>query len=221
MIKHIQRHAARYIIALLGIALIWLVFAARYSNLALTPIDQATPPHLQSPSSGNTTCKTLNCWAGIVPGSTTIVEAKVLLEAQYGKENVTIGNNSIEWKTDDGRGGWIDVTDQGLVREVSVGFAKDQLTVAQLIAQMGEPSFVWVTRAISSKVKCAGALLTFPNVGINAGFYPEADFVGVRSTQSISHISVLTLEQARTWSITDHYKVRWQGYGDYCAIATN
>lgn len=51
--------------------------------------EQPVTPHIFQLQS-DTGCENLECWDGIVPASTTFTDAKILLESQYGVENVTV-----------------------------------------------------------------------------------------------------------------------------------
>jgi hypothetical protein len=161
----------------------------------------------------------LNCWIDIKPGSTTSDQALLLLETRYGKDNITLDQDRISWQTqhpqDRCQSGWLDIDKQGIVDEITLTFSQNKLTVAQLISEIGEPSFVYVSTYPST---CAGSLISYPSIGINAWLHPENGSIGVQSGQSISSVKLLAIEQARMWSITDHSKLKWQGFLDYCIL---
>jgi hypothetical protein len=85
-----------------------------------------------------------------------------------------------------------------------------QPPVAELIAEYGEPSHVWVAIAFSSDVQCAGAFLMFTEVGLRAFLNPVGNFVGVRPEQTAQRLEWMSPEDAKVWSITDHAKIDWQ-----------
>lgn len=167
------------------------------------------------------TCTGPNCWEGLIPGETTFADARQILETRYGNEKVRVSQHYIEWHTNSRSGyhvGSVSFNDQDSIDDISIVIDEGQLTVAEMIAQIGEPSFVWVARAFSSESLCAGSWVTYPTLGILAGTYPEAGSVGISSTQSIARLTFMTVNQAQTWEITDHMKFTWQGYQDYCTL---
>jgi hypothetical protein len=168
--------------------------------------------------------KTYPCWYGIIPGSTTLTQAQTLLETHYGQSNTTLNGHMIDWKfetsADKSQGGYLTLTDQGIVDELTVTFLKNHLTVGEIITQFGEPSLVYVIRAFSSEVPCAGSIISYPQIGVNAYLYPVGASVGVQANQSIYSLTLLPLELAKNWSITDSIVAKWQGFKKYCAIVT-
>ena len=180
------------------------------SNLSLQPGDSA--------------CTSFNCWDGIVPGSTTLLEAQTLLETRHGEQNVILNRYNIEWETgsrSEYRGGSLRFDEQGVIYDITIGFSNNQLTVAELISRIGEPSFVWVAVAFSSESRCAGVIIAYPYVGVFAILFPEGDSVGIHPAQSIQGVTLLPLDEAEDWTSTDHWLLEWQGYGDYCELTRN
>ncbi|MEQ9030639.1 MAG: hypothetical protein RLP44_18140 [Aggregatilineales bacterium] len=91
----------------------------------------------------------------------------------------------------------------------------ENFSVADLVEEIGEPSEVYVTRAWSSEVNCAGAFLFYLEEGIRAFITPQDEFVGVSEDQRV-RIELLTREVARNHYMTDTVNVEWRGYMDYC-----
>jgi hypothetical protein len=204
-------------IALVSYALIRLVYAPVPFNPASTDRLDELRPFLQQELTG---CQDLTCWDGIIPGITTRGEARSLLEALYGSENLTVTQSSLYWEQDSlstrTRGGGLSISDQDIVDEIHINLLERTLSVAELVDQIGEPSFVYVNRAFPSETYCAGALILYPSKGVIAWLYPVGDFTGINPTQSIESLDLLSPELANNWSITDSVKLDWQGYLDYC-----
>jgi hypothetical protein len=166
-------------------------------------------------------CTRSNCWEGLIPGETTFADARHILETRYGKQNVRVGQHYIGWDTDSCggyRGGSLHFLDQDTINTISIGIAEGELTVAELIAQLGEPSFIWVVRAFSSEALCAGSDITYPTLGIHATTRPEAGSVGITPTQTIQGLLFMTPDMAQNLTVTDTVKIEWQGYQDYCGL---
>jgi hypothetical protein len=99
---------------------------------------------------------------------------------------------------------------------IHASFPENHLSILDLIDEIGEPSLVYIPRAFSSTVKCAGAFVRYPAIGLHAYLYPESGSVGISQTQ---HIARITSEEPGDWTITDHWIVEWQGFADYCDLA--
>jgi len=169
-------------------------------------------------------CLKLNCWADIFPGTTTLTKARMILETRYGKEKVVDRPLGLRWEFESRKGtiqgGWLNATEQGIVYEINITFSKDDVSVAELVTQVGEPSSVYIVRTISAKLQCAGSLLSFPSIGVMAWLYPINTSIGVQPTQSVSSLRLLPVEQAKKWTVTDHIRLEWRGYRDYCSLVS-
>ncbi len=166
-------------------------------------------------------CTKFNCWVGIIPGLTTMDEAVRLLKIRYGTGSITINQENISWKnvSEDGeQGGNVSINEQSIVDEVEIYFAEKRWTVAEFIALAGEPQFVHIIRAFSTQTNCAGALMSYPDIGVIAWLYPVKASVGIQPSQSIQSVTFLGPEKARNWTITDQVKLNWHGYRDYCEM---
>lgn len=162
----------------------------------------------------NAVCKSPNCWEGITPGKTTFYEAQVILEARYGADNLESNQGYyMGWSN-----GFLRTSADGIVGDIRTHFAENELTVLALNDKIGEPSSVWVSRALSSEYLCSGTTILYEKRGIIAWLYPDGESIGVNQTQSVYSLEFMTLEMAENWSITDHWKLDWQGYTDYCAL---
>jgi hypothetical protein len=173
---------------------------------------------VEQPAYGN-----FECWDGICPGSTTFDGAVTLLEEKHGKQNVTIDHrgNSIRWESDeDDRFPRGSISSQhGVVDEIRLGV--NQLTVEEVIDQLGEPAFVHVVMAFSSDYPCAGAIIRYPNKGVLA--YLDQEYgsatIGIIPNQEIQGLTILSPDRAENWFMYDTAVVEWQGYTDYCRLA--
>lgn len=175
-----------------------------------TPTQTPIPPPPPLP----TTCNTLNCWDGLVPGVTTYNAAKTIMGEQYSiKESKD--SQYFSWQTDansDYSGGSVEVDEQGVIIYVNIWFLEGQLTIEELIARFGEPEQVWV-----SIWNCAGSGIVYREHGIWIDLHPEGMSIGVSPTQSIAELSLEILEKVEDWQyVTDVAWFEWQGYTQYC-----
>jgi hypothetical protein len=165
-------------------------------------------------------------WAGITPASTTLVQARVLLEAKYGSDKIRIGTNAIAWNDeqdiDGSSNGLVVSDDKGTVTLVEIMFLTNRVHMADLIGQIGDPTYVWIITGVEVAPKCAGLSITYPNVGLNVQLGPPihtgSSFAAVDPARSIYSVDLLPLEQARQWNPIDMKKLKWQGYIDYCKL---
>jgi hypothetical protein len=162
-------------------------------------------------------------WDGICPGSTTFDEAVRLLEAQHGKQNVTVDQraNRIRWESDkDDRfpRGSIYIQ-QNAVKVIELRVY--QLTVEDLNDQLGNPAFVDVVVSFSPDYPCAGAIIRYPDRGVLAD--PDQEYgsntIGIIPTQGIVGLTIMPPEETRDWFMYDTVAVPWRGYTDYCKLA--
>jgi hypothetical protein len=167
-------------------------------------------------------CELFKCWAGITPGTTTVRKAQTLLENTYGAKNVGGDQDAIAWDTkdkiDSSKGGLLLGDGYGKVESISVFYFLGDLTVDDLNQQIGLPSIVFVVLSDSPDTKCTGAILSYPDKGIEAELHSDSHFVGVKSTQSITTVTIMTPEKAAS---TLHYNTHlfdWDGYKDYCEL---
>lgn len=176
-----------------------------------------------SPFEEQSACESANCWAGIVPGSTSLAEAQALLETQYGAPTFGMGEHFFSWHTSvnaEPLGGLIVATTSNIVNVIIVNFSEHQVIVAELIDWIGEPSFVNITRPISSDFLYSSALVSYPNIDINASLYPQdSSSVGISSTQSVSSLIFFTIDHVENSVQIDTFIFEWQGYTDYCELA--
>lgn len=178
---------------------------------------------------GQEGCSQVNCWAGIIPGVTTFEGARIRLLslpdiAILNINRTHIDSQTIDWQmveTSTYLGGFLRSNQNGVVMDMTISFAENTLTVADLINWLGEPEYVWVGRLRSSELICAGSMMSFRDRGAIALLHPVADAVGVgiHPTQSIQILWILSLEDAASWFMYDYIQIEWQGYTDYCALA--
>ena len=88
----------------------------------------------------------------------------------------------------------------------------------KLIEQIKEPSFAYLTKAISEEAKCAGSFISYPDIDFNALLYPINGSVGVQPTQFVQRITLSPSEEAANWIFYDSVMLKWQGYKDYCVL---
>lgn len=177
----------------------------------------------------NAVCKSPNCWEGITPGITSFEEAKTILEAKYGADNLDLsyGQAFIDWETSESNDlpqyGSVSIDKQGIVYDIKISGFAQPMTVSELIEEIGQPSHVWVARAFSSEYLCAGAMIMFSDAGILVS--PDyrdntGDSINIKPNQFVYGITFMTVEAAENWSITDTWKLDWQGYADYCSLVS-
>jgi hypothetical protein len=191
-----------------------------------TPTNQEPPssPTSPAPFQEQSICVSVNCWVGIIPGTATLTEAQDLLEAQYGERNFTMGEQFFSWRTNSigvSSGGQVIATASGRVNIIVVNLLEHQLTIAELIDWIGDPSFVYLDRTTSHEVLCTSLLLSYPNKGINVSLYTDSgSSIEINPAQSVDSLIFLTSEVAANSTYTDHYVLEWQGYADYCDLAS-
>jgi hypothetical protein len=162
----------------------------------------------------------LNCCDEIVMGLTPLAKTYTLLNAHYGYDGI-IDSRSAFWDANSGgvvRGVWISRNDQGQLDYFIIAFVEGQYTVTDLITQIGKPDFVYVAMSFSPEFDCAAAFFFYPAVGVSAYLDPYGKSVGVRPTQNVYRIEFMSFAEAQAFYITDHAKVEWQGYQDYCEL---
>jgi hypothetical protein len=161
----------------------------------------------------------LNCCDEIIMGLTPFAKMQALLNAHFGYDGITDFHSTF-WETNsDGmvRSVWVSRNNRGQLDDLGIALG-EEYTVTDLIAQLGNPDFVYVAIAFSSEFDCAAAFLFYPAVGVSAYLDPYGKSVGVRPTQNVYRIEFMSFAEAQGFYITDHAKVEWQGYQDYCEL---
>jgi hypothetical protein len=166
-------------------------------------------------------CKS-GCWAGIKPGITTKDEVVDILDKLYSAENVSIDNSSgngwyIEWTSNEKdwshHGTVVGSGDEAV--EIWVFLAEGKVGVKDLLQALGEPYSVGLVVS-GPGVKCAGALLLYPNTGLEVFLSPVDNSVGVTNTQFIDGLRIVPPWPSEKQPLTDTVLVRWDGYHEYC-----
>lgn len=170
---------------------------------------------------GFANCGKVLCWNGIIPGITSLADATSIIEGIYGQDAMSINQQSIEWEmhvSDNIEGGSIVSDTSDIVTEVRIYIPAENVAISEVTEWIGEPELVYVARAFSSEIRCAGSFVTYPHLGVIISLVPENDAIGISPTQFVSGITLVRSENMQDWMITDHWVVAWQGYIDYCAI---
>lgn len=192
------------------------------STETLEPTNPSTTSQNLPFAQSDVDCLMSQCWAGIDIDSTTSSEAQRLLELRYGVDTITIDPHTIRWTT----ANEIDISTFGevsiredIVADINLYFSKGQLTIADLITQIGEPSFAYVVQAFSSEHHCAGAGIVYADKGIDVTLYPESVLEGFNPTTSAQGLDLMPIEITKKWFVTDTATLDWEGYQDYCTRA--
>ncbi|MBX3063031.1 MAG: hypothetical protein KF726_08645 [Anaerolineae bacterium] len=211
---------------LLGVAWMLLIYTMGYTDDQYAIAAPLQTPTLQITATPNvfawhtSACTASNCWDGIVSGVTMIDQAEALLEAKYGQAKVITSERQIQWNAREEKlvphTGWLRITDKEIVLDIYVFLQMDKLTVADLIAQYGAPSSVYVG---TFTALCVGAELAFPNLGILAWLSPLEKSIGVQADQFFHMLIFSSLEDVEGWAKYDTLVLDWQGYADYCQLA--
>jgi len=156
------------------------------------------------------------CWAGIQPRKTTGKESAQILITIYGQENISVGENSIEWinRKSNSRGSVILINN--LVDLVYLWFPNKYVTVQTIIKEIGEPEFVNVSKSSSFGSDCLSASLFYSNKGMDVGLYMYETSVGVAKLQYVESILILSLDVAKARKMPNSFLLRWRGYENYC-----
>jgi hypothetical protein len=137
----------------------------------------------------------LACWYRNIPGLVKIINPWDILKHRDQMNDLITKADSISQYKD---------------IELSLTFSKGELTVSGLTGLLGEPEKVYT-------VNCAGAGILYPDKGVEARLYPEAYFVGVKSSQSIQSLTLMRPDiLQRDDFATDIVISEWRGFINYC-----
>ena len=155
-------------------------------------------------------CDDLHCWDGIIPGETTMKEAKMILEHLHTPENVAIYPNGIVWTHlgEERIRGFLPMSESDVVNEVQIFYQYPRPTITDLISMVGEPTRVYLIGIPD----CDGIYVYFENHDILIWFVAQQDVGNVRPDQRIDVMLLLSEEQ-----VTDTV-FEWQGYINYCDL---
>lgn len=170
----------------------------------------------------NCTGVEFKCWYGITPGVTTFDVSKMILEGLYEPNAMRVSEQYIEWTTQGTDGvlsGSIRADNTGVVTDVYIRIDTGTVDMVQIVEWIGEPDSVYIARAFSSEVRCAGSFVAYSNLGIELFLYPEHDMIGISPTQFVQSIRLMQPENVGKW--TDTWEIKWQGYTDYCALTAS
>jgi len=157
---------------------------------------------------------TLPCWEGITPGETTEEEAKRIIEKEYyikKIEEMLPRHMRVEWYTDDYEGRMIIYDD--LVVGIEIWFHKEQLTIGDIVSQIGEPETVEVEYPQQEDQEC-GVALRFEKRGVVVYYYKAVDKYG--TIESSQYVKVLDLSEIGSPSRShnpDEIIIPWRGFG--------
>ena len=158
-----------------------------------------------------------SCWLGILPGSTTYVEAKNIISNYYGDDYVElISANSkiIQWYSEDDAllaSGNVTFAD-GIAYDLYIFFRDTELLIDDFINEIGEPHSVSITIGDG----CAGASLYYPDFGLVV--FPT-NYYGIIDKEIEQYITGVKITEPWDQDVDpyyDSYQVIWSGYGDYC-----
>jgi len=190
----------------------------------------------------NCTGVEFKCWYGITPGVTTFDVSKMILEGLYEPNAMRVSEQYIEWTTQGTDGvstqgtdgvlsGSIRADNTGVVTDVYIRIDTGTVDMVQIVEWIGEPDSVYIARAFSSEVRCAGSFVAYSNLGIELFLYPEHDMIGISPTQFVQSMigisptqfvqSIRLMQRENVGKWTDTWEIKWQGYTDYCALTAS
>ncbi len=163
-------------------------------------------------------CYPFLCWDGIMPGITTATDVENLLSFYNRHRDVTYDPSQQHWHDPDAMlAGFLSTNEHHIVDELHVNFGDPYITIADIIANIGEPTSVFLPT-----YDCDIMFLVYREHGVIASLnnqdpYPEVKpDQTIRSIQFISPLTPIPYYEVGYDSLLD-----WQGYTDYCEIFNN
>ncbi len=161
------------------------------------------------------------CWMGIEPEVSTTDETMKILENFYGSKNVTKDNTGeglwiISWNTNNPnwQNNGVVFISNNVVDNV-VAFPNNSLAVKDIIAEIGSPDSVGLVIS-GPVVKCAGASLLYPQMGLMVNLSLFDKSVGVAETQVANGFDFYPPWTSGNYPKTDTAVIPWSGYHEYC-----
>jgi hypothetical protein len=157
------------------------------------------------------------CWLGIEPGVTDGVEAQEILIAHYGIENVTGDQYFLDWVSNTGyvKGGDISLSNENIVRDISIQVVEDTITIERVLEELGEPTLVYLNGGMwdPGEFSCGAASLIYWDLRTEVSLWSSNGSSGVYQGQ---YVYGFELSWNDLFLPTDSYKADWEGYINYC-----
>jgi hypothetical protein len=170
-------------------------------------------------------CK-LPCWQNITPGVTTLKEARSILQKlPYINSQTKTTYNSVGWRfnPNKGDGGWLDASQDGIVRSITLG-GDSELLLQTIIASYGNPKYV---KPHDCRDGTCPTELIYPVLGLWVGIFventsgdnenPKIEILPTTVSDGVTFIESGMENALINISLFQDYHstMDWNGYGNY------